>query len=405
MKKWTDQQLKAWDEELCKGTPAKLLAKGVGATATAINSAVQRYRNQEALKTLKGDLDPVEEEMKRLERMAALKEEREAVSEIAHERSLWNKLQKELDRTVPKLGLLKPLKYPPKAGKIVRESILKMWSDWHAGEVVDLERMRGLNSYNWGEFVNRITTDTDQTLKLSGMMQAGGWQFEEAVVPMIGDLVSGTIHELERHSDTRNIVECVVDTAGVAATQLQRYAEAFPQVRSFSVSGNHGRLGDAKRVQQKDPTRSWDALIAMMMKQMLAKQANLTIEIPYAYAVSFEVQGFTFLAQHGHDIKSWNSIPHYGINRYVTSINAIEAARNSAIHYFLLGHFHAPATFTIPSGEFLINGSLIGGTEFGLNALGRIDRPTQWMCGVHHTHGMTHRWPVYCTKPTHGGLA
>lgn len=397
MRKWTDKQLQEWDERLSSGEMSSAeIAAVMQTTSQAINSAVQRWRTnmQRAPKP-----DTVELEIQRLARLHALREERELTQDLAHERSLWTKLQKELDRTVPKLRALRPLAHPTKQGKVVRESLLKLWSDWHAGEVVDIERMRGLNSYNWKEFTTRIATDTDQTLKLSGMMQTGGWQFEEAVVPMIGDLVSGTIHELERHSDTRNIVECVVDTAGVAAQQLQRYAEAFPVVRSFSVSGNHGRLGDARRVQQKDPTRSWDALIALVMQRLLASQENLSIEVPYAYAVAFDVQGFTFLAQHGHDVKSWNSIPHYGINRYVTSINAIEAARNSAIHYFLLGHFHAPATFTIPSGEFIINGSLIGGTEFGLNALGKVDRPTQWMCGVHHTHGLTHRWPVYCTKP------
>jgi hypothetical protein len=397
MRKWTDAQLQEWDERLSNGDMTRQeIAAAMQTTEATVKSALQRWRA--SIKAAPKP-DAIELEMQRLARVASLREEKELMQEVANERSLWKKLQAELDRTVPKLRALRPVASRARTDKVVRESLLKLWSDWHAGEKVDPERMRGLNSYNWQEFVQRLATDTDQTLKLSGMMQAGGWQFEEAVVPMIGDLVSGTIHELERHSDTRNIVECVVDTAGVAAVQLQRYAEAFPVVRSYSVSGNHGRLGDARRVQQKDPTRSWDALIALVMQRLLAKQENLSIEVPYAYAVAFDIQGFTFLAQHGHDIKSWNSIPHYGINRYVTSINAIEAARNSAIHYFLLGHFHGPATNTIPSGEFIINGSLIGGTEFGLNALGKVDRPTQWMCGVHHTHGMTHRWPVYCTNP------
>ena len=395
-KQWTDEQLQAWDARLAKGEKAASIAKEYGVTRSTVNSAVQRWRDSLRRSATP---DPVEVELQRIARLAALREEHDLTHDIAAERHLWNKLKHELDRTVPRLAPLRPLTYPKKSGKIVQESLLKLWSDWHAGEQVSSERMRGLNNYDWATFVERLNADTDHTLKLSSMMQTGGWKFEEAVVAMIGDLVTGTIHELERHSDKRNIVECVVDTAGVAAQQLQRYAEAFPSVRAYSVSGNHGRLGDAKRVQQKDPTRSWDALIAMIMQRLLSKQQNLTLEVPYAYAVGFDVQGFTFLAQHGHDIKSWNSIPHYGINRYVTNINAIEASRNRAIHYFLLGHFHTQTTMTIPSGEFIINGSLIGGNEFGLNALGKVDRPMQWMCGVHRTHGVTHRWPVYCTKP------
>jgi hypothetical protein len=384
------------DARVAAGEKMADIAGDYGLSYVQLKSRLQRYR--QGMKLASG-ADPVTQEMERQERLAKLREERELTQTVAAERSLWNKLSGELDRVVPKLRALRPVAYAAPKGKVVEESLLKMWSDWHAGEVVDRERMRGFNAYGWEEFKRRLEQDTKQTLKLAGMMQQGGWRFEEAVVPMIGDLVSGTIHELERHSDTRNIVECVVDTAGVAAQQLQRYAAAFPRVRAFSVSGNHGRLGDARRVQQKDPTRSWDALIGLVVQKLLARQENLVVHVPYAYAVMFDVQGFTFLAQHGHDIKSWNSIPHYGINRYVTNINALEAARNQAIHYFLLGHFHTATSLTIPSGEFLINGSLIGGTEFGLNALGKVDRPMQWMAGVHRTHGMTHRWPVYCTKP------
>jgi len=106
------------------------------------------------------------------------------------------------------------------------------------------------------------------------------------------------------------------------------------------------------------------------------------------------VEGWRFLQTHGHDVKSWNSIPWYGLNRLVTNINALEASRGTPIHHYLFGHFHTEASLPHAAGESFINGSLIGGNEFSINAMGKAGQPTQWLLGVHKTHGVTHRWPI-----------
>ncbi len=62
---------------------------------------------------------------------------------------------------------------------------------------------------------------------------------------------------------------------------------------------------------------------------------------------------------------------------------------------YLIGHFHTATSMPSATGEVFVNGSLIGGTEYSVNALGKSDRPTQWLLGVHEEHGVTHRWPVY----------
>ncbi len=342
--------------------------------------------------------DPVQAEAARQVQIASLREQRELLTGVASEQNLRNVVLRKLDAALPKLTQLKALRAPtPRSGVQGTESLVKQWSDWHAGEEVSAERTRGFNAYGMAEFSRRLARDTEATIHLTQMLQSGGWYFREMVLTLLGDLVSGTIHELERHSDANNIVECVVEVAGQCAQRIQQFAQVVPRVRVYSVSGNHGRLPDARRVQQKDPTRSWDAMIAFIVQKLLAKQENVNVVVPNAYSVAFDVEGHTFLASHGHDIKSWNQIPFYGISRYVTSINALEAARNRAIQYFLFAHFHNPASLTMPGCEYFINGSLIGGTEFGVNALGRVDRPCQWMMGVHRKHGVTHRWPVYCT--------
>lgn len=381
--------------QMQNGKTREQCARELEVSDGALKSALQRYRERPQQVQ-----DPVEAEAERQRRVATLREERELLSDVARERSFRAAVEQQLARIVPKLGRLKPI-VPQRIrtrGIQATESVVKLWSDWHAGEVVNIERMRGFNEYNFAEFKRRLEMDTEASLHLAQMLQAGGWHFEELVLAALGDLVTGTAHELERHSDGNNIVEIVMEVAKEAALRVQQYAAVYPRVRAYWVSGNHGRLGDARKMQQKDPTRNWDALIGMIVQALLKNQENVTIIVPNSYACTFDVQNHTFLAQHGHDIKQWNNIPFYGINRHVTNVNALEAMRNNAINYFLFAHFHRQTSLTMPAGEWFINGSLIGGNEFSLNVLGASDRPSQWMMAVHRKWGVTHRWPVFSTQ-------
>ena len=141
-------------------------------------------------------------------------------------------------------------------------------------------------------------------------------------------------------------------------------------------------------------------MIYYFAKEMLRNVPHVRFHIPDSYSVGFEVEGWNFLMTHGHDVKSWNSIPWYGLNRLVSNINALEASRGVTIHHYLFGHFHEASSLPHAAGESFINGSLIGGNEFSMNALGKMGRPCQWMLGVHPVHGVTHRWPLSADRVT-----
>lgn len=344
--------------------------------------------------------DPIAAEQERQVRLRRLREEQEAIQSLAGEQSLRTTLEKMFRDVVPKVPA--PPKYhaPVRDPKATQESMVLQLSDWHSYEEVSAERTRGFNEYNARIFGQRVKQVVDSAISIKTRMErGGGWRFRRLVAAVNGDLVSGTIHEVERHTDAPNIVLAVYGCALVLATALRDLAAQFPVVDVFCEPGNHGRLPDARRMQQKDPTRSWDTLIALIAKTALADCPNITFVIPDSYSVAFEVEGWTFLQTHGHDIKSWNNLPFYGIDRMVRNLNALEASRARAIHYVLLGHFHSKAALEHAAGETFINGSLIGGTEFALNGLGRSDKPSQLLVGVHPEHGVTHRWPLDARAP------
>lgn len=345
--------------------------------------------------------DPVEVERERMALLRLRTQERDALKAVAGERSLRAMLDK-LTRDVAAVFPTPPAYVPPPAVKsgATIETLMLLLNDWHAYEEVSAERMRGFNEYDGRIFGQRAWRVVQSLLSIKQRMERGnGWRFPKLVVAANGDFVTGTIHGLERHTDAPNIVWAVYGCSRVLAAALRDLSPHFAEIEVFCTSGNHGRLPDDHRMPQKDPTRNWDTMVYLLAREALRDVPNVKFFIPNSYAVAFEVEGWRFLQQHGHDIKSWNQIPHYGINRAVSNMNALEASRDRNIHGFLFAHFHQKAAMEHPSGEWWIGPSLIGGNEFTMNALGKVDRPGQLLLGVHPENWVTHQWTLRANAP------
>jgi hypothetical protein len=343
------------------------------------------------------DLDPADALKAAEERRARSRElaiEREALQAVAGERSFRAFLDGLIKDAVPRLDVPPKYREPKRVAATVEESLILLLSDWHAYEVVKPERVYGLNDYNADVLGRRVWRITNAARSVVTKLRAGGWRFPRLVVAANGDFISGTIHEVEKHSDAPNVIQAAIGCGMLLAQSLRDLAAVFELVEVFGTSGNHGRLPDHKRVSQKDPSRSWDYLIYSVARQALADCPNVRFYLPDSYSAVYEVEGWRFAQNHGHDVKSWNAIPFYGISRAVTGLNSLLTAAGTPINYFLYSHFHNPGSIAAAGGEYFVNGSLIGGTEFSVNALGRADKPAQWLLGVHRDHGVTHRWPL-----------
>lgn len=369
---------------------ATALAKRIGVA----QSVVTRYKqNPETL----AQVDPAEALRTAEERRARAREmaiEREQLQAVAGEKSFRSFLDSLIRGTVGQIDPPPKFREPKKTAATVDESLVLMLSDWHAYEIVSPERVYGLNAFNADVLGRRVWRTVNGVRNIANKLRAGGWRFPRLVVACNGDFISGTIHEVEKHSDAPNVIQAAIGCGMLLAQSLRDLAACFPLVEVFGTSGNHGRLPDHKRVSQKDPSRSWDYLIYSVARQALADVPAVKFFLPDSYSAVYEVEGWRFAQNHGHDIKSWQAIPFYGISRAVTGLQSLLTAHGSPIHYFLYSHFHNPGSIAAPGGEYFVNGSLIGGTEYSVNGLGRADKPCQWLLGVHRDHGITHRWPV-----------
>jgi hypothetical protein len=96
-----------------------------------------------------------------------------------------------------------------KLGDRTAQELVLLWSDLHAAEVVSLEETRGINEYNWSIMEQRMEDRSGGLLAHRPLRL----QHLDAHVAMLGDMLSGDIHEELKVTNDRPLAEAVVDLA------------------------------------------------------------------------------------------------------------------------------------------------------------------------------------------------
>lgn len=305
-----------------------------------------------------------------------------------------NAQEKIIDMASMALNALPPTEIPPVPipvdSKPDLESVVLLASCWHIGEVVRKEEMGGLNEYNFDVFCRRFQRLVDKTISFT-TQNMRAHQFDELRIFFTGDMVSGTIHDELNETNQLNIIEQATLGALVTAQGIRDLAQHFPNVICTCVVGNHGRI--KKEKYYKGKWVNWDTIFYNYLALLLRDQKNVTFQIPQTMWAGAEVKGWKFLITHGDLIKSWGSIPFYGIKRAVDAWREIEEARGSFFQYFVASHFHNKAVLQTATGESILNASLKGGDEYAIG-ISRYSDPVQLLFGVHKKYGKTWEIPI-----------
>ena len=340
--------------------------------------------------------DVVAAAREKLEHRRLLAQERQLLFDVAGERSLREELCRLIRETTTRLAPPPAFRRPQRLStKCSRETALLCLSDWHAYEIVKKARTQGFNEYNAEIFARRVRRVIDETIRITDRLEAGGgWCVDNCVVSCNGDFVSGTIQDVEKHTDAPHVIAAAYGCARTLSLAVRDLAARFEKVEVFCTAGNHGRLPDQKRVAAKDPTRNWDTLIYWIARDSLLDCPNVRFYVPDSYVLSFEIGSKRFVQYHGTKIKSWNSIPHYGIERWTRRIQALRSRRHEPADYFLIGHFHSDSSMSASGARTKVNGSLIGGTEHSVEELGASELPSQRLFFVSDPVGINSEWEI-----------
>ena len=261
-------------------------------------------------------------------------------------------------------------------------------SDVHIGEVVSAEETNNLSEYDSEKFVERLHIWTEKVIGLTELRRSR-MHVPNLELFMLGDVVSGDIHEELSNTNDVNVVEQVVSAVYHLSGVLLTLCQNFEQVNVAVVAGNHGRMKRKPYFKAKQIS-NWDYLIGLMLALNLRNQPNLSWHIPDTHWTVRDVLGTRFLLMHGDGIMSWNGIPHYGIQRMVGRLMTL-VGRDMPIDRIVMGHFHDP----VDTERYHINGNFKGGDEYSIGKMHVSGRPSQTMLYVHPENGVVGTERIY----------
>lgn len=318
---------------------------------------------------------------------------RSKLKELQRENTLFKSLSS-IVKSQPPFSTFAPYRLNHGSNQNIVESAVLMLSDSHGDQEILSKRVQSLEEYNFDVACRRAERIVDTTIShLVENMK--NYKFERLYIFGLGDYVNGDIHKATDHSKWKNSLKNAMGVGELFAMMITDLSRYFPEIVFVSVSGNHGRRSIKKNY--RGAQDNWDYLVAMHAAtrlQGLIEQNRLKIIAPDSWSAGVTIYDWNFVLNHGDDIRSWNSIPHYGIERKTRRLNAIGAVKGVIPNYFLYGHFHTSSVSQHTNGEVIMNGSWAATDEYALEALGGYSEPYQWLFGVHPKYGISWRLPI-----------
>jgi hypothetical protein len=262
-----------------------------------------------------------------------------------------------------------------------------VFSDWHVGEVVQPEKVGGLNEYNPGiaeqrskAVIERALLMIDDSRNLANV--------DTLVVALLGDFITGWIHDENEQTNALTPIEETQFAADLIEKSLLTIAERSGCKRIIvpTCVGNHGRTTKKTQAANRNATS-----FEYGMYKSLRRRLNSSVfdwRVGEGYQEIVKIQDHVLRLHHGDSIKYQGGIG--GLT--IPTIKQIHR-RNTKVkaHHDFFGHLH---TWT-PGDGFTCNGSLIGYNAYA-DFLGLpYQEPLQTFALCDHRRGITRNQKLF----------
>lgn len=314
---------------------------------------------------------------------AELKELRSQVKqarsgEVAFQK-LTNLLSEQINAKVPKH---KPAPKQRSRAMTTHRMALQ-YSDTHAAEVVNPEEINGINSYNWDVMLRRH--DKLQHSVLS-FRENRPYPVDKLHILGLGDAVTGDIHDELRVTNELTLSETCIQLGLDMAEWVEAFVPFFETIQIDAVVGNHGRR--SKKPQMKQAFDNFDWIAYQVMKQRLARYDSVTVNVPKSSMTPVMIFDERWLLWHGDGVQSsMVGVPWGGIIRRSKELQQQYSAIGIPFDRIAIGHWHEANV--IGQGKIMVNGSVKGPDEYGLQRHGGGSPAMQLLHTVHPRRGLT----------------
>ena len=260
-----------------------------------------------------------------------------------------------------------------------------MATDWHFGSRIKPEQVNGKNKFDVAICQQRVRTFFERVVRLIRKEQQDV-KIKDLILFLGGDLIDGALHmdTIMSNEISEPIFQSVeVQTLIADGLNFILNHAKLENIVVICADGNHGRITQ----KQQYNSRQGNALEYYMYYNLAARFPKLKWVFSPGILTYQKVYDFTLRFHHGDTI-------HFGgikgpAEYLIRSIHFWDTAVRA--DYSLQGHLH---TYNLGTRQWLVNGSLIGYSPFGIAMRGEYQPPIQAFCLIDKRRGPTVQIPI-----------
>lgn len=287
---------------------------------------------------------------------------------------------------------------PPRENKWRRKSTsqgkataIVVLSDWHVEEVIELDKVNYLNEFNLDIAEKRIERTFQKSLYMLDFARRIA-KIDEVVVALLGDFITGYIHEeLEEGNSLAPLEACrwVQGQIADGLKFLRKHAKANLVVPT--AYGNHGRTTKKKRIATA-AENSYEFNLYKQLERQFIDDPKIAFKVERGYHNNLEVQKRIVRFHHGDALKFGG-----GIGGITIPVRKALAQWDNSVRADLdvFGHFHQ---FNASNYRWLCNGSLIGYSPYAVSIKAEYEPPKQGFIVIDRDYGNILTAPLFCTE-------
>jgi hypothetical protein len=259
-------------------------------------------------------------------------------------------------------------------------------SDWHVEETVDPRTVSHMNEFNLTIADKRIERFAKSALRLIEV-QRGGTDIPVLVLALLGDLMSGFIHEELREENELTPTQTVLWLKERVAKFINTFRKEgnFDHIVIPCSVGNHGRT-TVKPRHGTSWKNSYEWLLYKVLEQEITE--GVTWVIGESYHTYLDVYGKTFRLHHGDGLKFQG-----GVGGLTVPVEKAIANWNKGrvADLDIFGHWHQSQQ----NPKWVSNGSLIGHNAYSVAIKAPFQPPEQTLFLFNAKRGRTGTWPIF----------
>jgi len=273
------------------------------------------------------------------------------------------------------------------------------WCDWHIGETVFSDQVKGYNEFNEEVADARIKRVLERTLHIA-FNHVKTPQYQGAVLSLGGDFVSGWLHDELVATDWCPPTVAISWCVSRMRRCIDELIKAFKRLVIVCVPGNHGRI-TRKPWAKHAATASYDHVIYAMLAEIFRDDKRITFVIPHDGEVVVQVSGTRILFMHGHELGVKGGDGIIGclgpIMRGAMKIGSQQRSMGYDFDVICMGHFHQEVW--LPRRGIIVGPTLKGYDEYARRERFRAERAGQLLFFVHPKWGPNNEFVIYAQDP------